>query len=45
MEKAYNIGRNEGIISNIKIRSDLHFGKKVILDYNITFDQKNLINI
>ena len=42
VEKAYNIGRNEGIISNIKIRSDLHFGKKVILDYNITFDQKKL---
>ena len=42
VEKAYNIGRNEGIISNIKIRSDLHFGKKVILDYSVTFDQKKL---
>lgn len=41
VEKAYEIGRNEGFITNIKTRSNLHLGKKIILDYSITFDEKN----
>lgn len=42
VEKAYEIGRNEGFITNIKTRSNLHLGKKIILDYSITFDEKKL---
>lgn len=42
VEKAYNIGRDKGIIANMKIRSSLAMGKKVILDYSITYDEKKL---
>lgn len=42
VEKAYNIGRDKGIISNIKTRSSLAMGKKIILDYSITYDEKKL---
>lgn len=35
VEKAYNIGRDKGIIANMKTRSSLAMGKKVILDYSI----------
>ena len=42
VEEAYNIGRNEGIISNIKTCGSLTLGQKVILDYNITYDEKKL---
>lgn len=42
IEQAYSIGRNEGIISNIRTRSKLRLGKKVMLDYTITFDEKKL---
>ena len=42
VEKAYNIGRDKGIIANMKTRSSLAMGKKVILDYSITYDEKKL---
>lgn len=42
VEKAYSIGRDEGIISNIKTRSRLRLGKKVILDFSITYNDKKL---
>lgn len=42
VEKAYNIGRDKGIIANIKTKSSLTMGKKVILDYSITYDEKKL---
>ena len=42
VEKAYSIGRDKGILSNMKTRSSLAMGKKVILDYSITFDEKKL---
>lgn len=42
IEKAYGIGRNEGIISNIKTRGNLDLGNKIILDYRITYDEKKL---
>lgn len=42
VKKAYSIGRDKDIISNIKTRSSLSMGKKVILDYNITYDEKKL---
>lgn len=42
VEKAYNIGRDEGIISNIKTIGSLNLGRKVILDYSITYDEKKL---
>ena len=42
IEQAYSIGRNEGIISNIRTRSKLRLGKKVMLDYTITFDEKKI---
>ena len=41
-ETAYGIGRNEGIISNIKTIGNLRLGKKIILDYRITYDEKKL---
>ncbi|WP_018592030.1 VanW family protein [Terrisporobacter glycolicus] len=42
VEKAYNIGRDKGIITNIKTKSSLTMGKKIILDYSITYDEKKL---
>lgn len=42
IETAYGIGRNEGIISNIKTIGNLRLGKKIILDYRITYDEKKL---
>lgn len=42
VEKAYTIGRDKGIISNMKTKSKLSMGKKVILDYNITYDEKKV---
>lgn len=42
VEKAYSIGRDKGIIANIKTKSSLTMGKKVILDYSITYDEKKL---
>lgn len=42
VEKAYSIGRDKGLFSNMKTRSSLAMGKKVILDYSITFDEKKL---
>lgn len=42
VEKAYSIGRDKGILSNMKTRSSLAMEKKVILDYSITFDEKKL---
>ncbi|XAM47275.1 hypothetical protein TPDSL_37900 [Terrisporobacter petrolearius] len=42
VEKAYSIGRDKGIIANIKTKSSLSMGKKVILDYSITYDEKKL---
>lgn len=42
VEKAYSIGRDKDIISNIKMKSSLSMGKKVILDYSITYDEKKL---
>lgn len=42
VEKAYNIGRDKGIIANIKTKSSLTMGKKIILDYSITYDEKKL---
>lgn len=42
VEQAYNIGRDKDIISNLKTKSGLSMGKKVILDYNISYDEKKL---
>jgi len=42
VEKACSIGRDKGIIANIKTKSSLSMGKKVILDYSITYDEKKL---
>src|SRR5574344_131304 len=42
IETAYGIGRNEEIISNIKTIGNLRLGKKIILDYRITYDEKKL---
>ncbi|WP_455539568.1 VanW family protein [Terrisporobacter sp.] len=42
IEKAYGIGREEGIISNIKTRVNLDLGKKIILDYDIIYNEKKL---
>ena len=42
VEKAYSIGRDKGVIANIKTKSSLTMGKKVILDYSITYDEKKL---
>ncbi|MCC3869454.1 VanW family protein [Terrisporobacter mayombei] len=42
VEKAYSIGRDKGIIANIKTKSSLTMGKKVILDYSIAYDEKKL---
>lgn len=42
VEKAYSIGRDKGIISNIKTKSSLSMGKKVVLDYSITYNEKKL---
>lgn len=42
VEKAYSIGRGEGVISNLKTRSSLTMGKKLILDYSITYDERKL---
>lgn len=42
VEKAYRIGRDKDIIANIKTKSSLTMGKKVILDYSITYDEKKL---
>lgn len=42
VEKAYSIGRDKDIVSNIKMKSSLSMGKKVILDYSITYDEKKL---
>ena len=42
VEKAYSIGRDKDIISNIKMKSSLTMGNKVILDYSINYDEKKL---
>lgn len=42
VEKAYSVGRDKGIISNIKTKSNLAMGEKLILDYSITYDEKRL---
>ncbi len=42
VEKAYSIGRDKDIVSNIKMKSSLSMGKKVILDYSIAYDEKKL---
>ena len=42
VEKAYSIGRDKGIIENMKTKSNLAMGKKVILDYSITYDEKKI---
>lgn len=42
VEKAYSIGRDKGIISNMKTKSSLAMGKKIILDYSIAYDEKKL---
>ena len=42
VEEAYGIGRREGFISDLKLKANLNMGRKVILDYNITYNEKKL---
>ena len=42
VEKAYGIGRDKNIMSNIKMRTNLSRGEKIILDYNITYNKEKL---
>lgn len=42
VEEAYGIGRSEGFISDLKLKANLNMGHKVILDYNITYNEKKL---
>lgn len=42
VEKAYGIGRDKDIISNIKMKSSLAMGNRITLDYNITHSEKKL---
>lgn len=42
VEKAYSIGRDKGLVSNIKTKSSLSMGKKIMLDYSITYDERKI---
>lgn len=42
VKEAYDVGRSEGIISNLKVKANLNMGDKLILDYNITYNEKKL---
>lgn len=42
VKKAYGIGRDKDIISNIKTRSSLAMGNKIILDYSIDYNENKL---
>ena len=44
VEEAYQVGRNNGIISNMRIKVDLNLGHKIILDYGFTYNEKKLEN-
>ncbi len=44
VDKAYEIGRDEDIVSNLKKKNDLSMGKKVKLDYEITYNDEKLNN-
>lgn len=44
VEEAYDVGRSEGIIHDLKLKANLNMGHKVILDYSITYNEKKLEN-
>ena len=42
IEEAYNIGRNESVIKNVKIKIDLKFGGKKVVNIEYAYDNKKI---